>query len=458
MLSRIQFGLTTSFHILFPTLTIGLALFLVAVEALWLKTRDELYYRLYRFWVKIFAIHFAVGVVSGIALAFEFGTNFALFSQAVANVFAPLMAYEGMTAFFLEAGFLGIMLFGWNRVSPGIHFFSTCMVATGATFSAFWIMSANAWMQTPAGFELIDGVFYVTSFKEAIFNPAFPTHLTHMLLASYTTAAFVVAGISAWFLLKKEHVVFYQRSLALALIMAAVAAPMQVLVGDFRGQNVAAYQPAKLAAMEAHWETNTEGGADFVLFAFPDMENETNRMAITIPNALSLLVTHSMEGQITGLKEFPREDRPNVLVTFFTFRVMVGIGFLFFFVMLWAAWLWWRGRLYDHPWFLKTLVVIHPLGFVATIMGWMTSEIGRQPWVVYGLMRTADGVSPIAAGNVVWSLSMFILFIGIIGCSYMFYTLKTLQRGPDMQSPLPALQRPAGMRPLKDAISSKEVV
>lgn len=457
MLSRIQFGLTTSFHILFPTLTIGLALFLVAVEALWLKTRNELYYRLYRFWVKIFAIHFAVGVVSGIALAFEFGTNFALFSQAVANVFAPLMAYEGMTAFFLEAGFLGIMLFGWNRVSPAIHFFSTCMVAAGATFSAFWIMSANAWMQTPVGYELIDGVFYVTSFKEAIFNPAFPTHLTHMLLASYTTAAFVVAGISAWFLLKKEHVVFYQRSLALALIMAAIAAPLQVVVGDFRGQNVAAYQPAKLAAMEAHWDTNTEGGADFVLFAIPDMENETNRLAVTVPNALSLLITHSLDGQVTGLKEFPREDRPNVLVTFFTFRVMVGIGFLFFFVMVWAAYLWWRGRLYDSPWFLKTLVVIHPLGFVATIMGWMTSEIGRQPWVVYNLMRTADGVSPIAAGNVVWSLSLFILFIGIIGCSYMFYTLKTLQRGPDMESPLPPLQRPAGMRPLQDAITSKEV-
>ena len=457
-LSRIQFGLTTAFHIIFPTLTIGLAILLVVIEALWLKTKDEIYYRMYRFWVKIFAIHFAVGVVSGITLEFEFGTNFARFSQAVANVFAPLMAYEGMTAFFLEAGFLGIMLFGWNRVSPTIHFISTCLVAFGASLSAFWIMAANAWMQTPAGFELTaDGQFMVVSFVDAIFNPAFPTHLTHMLMASYETAAFVVAGISAYFLLKGEHVAFYRKSLGLALIMVVICAPLQVVIGDFRGLNVAEYQPAKLAAMEAHWETNTDGGADFVAFAIPDMEAERNRLEVTVPGLLSYLITHSKDGQIQGLKDFPKEDRPNALVTFWTFRVMVGIGFLFLGAAVWAGILYFRGELFTNRAFLWTLVALQPLGFIATIMGWLTSEIGRQPWVVYGLMRTADGVSPIAAGNVIWSLALFLVFFGVIGSSYFYYIIKTLKRGPDMSSPLPPIQRPSGMRPLEGAMEEAEV-
>jgi cytochrome d ubiquinol oxidase subunit I len=441
LLSRIQFGLTTAFHIIFPTLTIGLAVYLVAVEGLWLKTKNEIYYRMYRFWVKIFAIHFAVGVVTGITLEFEFGTNFAVFSQKVANIIAPMMAYEGMTAFFLEAGFLGIMLFGWKRVPPALHFLSTCLVALGATFSAFWIMAANAWMQTPAGYKLVDGTFMVTSFKEAIFNPAFPTHIAHMLLASYTTASFAVAGISAYYLLKRFHENFYKRSLALALIMAALMAPLQVVVGDFKGQAVAEQQPAKLAAMEAHWETNVGKGAPFIAFALPDAENERNRFEVSIPNMLSLLITHSMDGQIQGLKEFPKEDRPNILVTFWAFRIMVAIGFLFFFVMLWAAYLWWRRRLFDTPLFLKVLVAIQPLGFVATILGWVTAEMGRQPWVVYGLMRTSEGASPIAAGNVVWSLIMFGIFFGVIGASYFYYTLQTLHKGPDMESPIPPVQR-----------------
>lgn len=443
LLSRIQFGLTTAFHIIFPTLTIGLAIFLVVVEGLWLKTKDELYYRMYRFWVKIFAIHFAVGVVSGITLEFEFGTNFAVFSQKVANVLAPMLAYEGMTAFFLEAGFLGIMLFGWNRVSPKLHFLSTCLVGLGATFSAFWIMAANSWMQSPAGYEIANGAFRLTSFKEAIFNPAFPTHIAHMLLASYETAAFAVAGISALFLLRGNHIDFYKRSLGLALILAAIVAPLQVIVGDLKGLAVFNLQPAKLAAMEAHWETNTDGGADFVAFALPDNENETNRFEITIPNMLSLLTTHSLDGKITGLKEFPKNERPNVFVTFWTFRIMVGIGFLFAALMLWAAFLWWRKKLFDTPAFLKALVAVQPLGFAATILGWVTAEMGRQPWIIYCLMRTEEGVSPIAPGNVVWSLIMFILFFDVIGGSYLFFTIRTLRKGPDLDSPLPRLQRRA---------------
>jgi cytochrome d ubiquinol oxidase subunit I len=451
-LSRLQFAFTTAFHILFPTLTIGLAVYLVAVEALWLRTKDEMYYRMYRFWVKIFAVHFAVGVVSGITLEFEFGTNFAAFSQAVSNVFAPLLAYEGMTAFFLEAGFLGIMLFGWKRVPPMVHFLSTCLVAAGASLSAFWIMAANSWMQTPAGYDIVEGEFFVTSFWEAIFNPAFPTALAHMLIASYETTAFVVAGISAWFLLKGEHVQFYRRTMGLALIMAIVFAPLQVVVGDLKGLNVAEHQPAKLAAMEGHWETNEEGGADFVLFGIPDMEQEINRLEVTVPNMLSWLITHSPEGKIQGLKEFPKEERPNALITYWSFRAMVAIGFLFMFLALWGAWLWFRKKLFTTKPFLKALVLAQPLGFVAVIMGWITTEVGRQPWVVYGLMKTAEGVSPISAGNVIWSLTMFMLFFAFIGGTYFYYILRILRNGPDLESPIPSIQRPSGMRPLDDAL------
>ncbi|GBC62470.1 cytochrome ubiquinol oxidase subunit I [Desulfonema ishimotonii] len=452
LLSRLQFGITTAFHILFPTLTIGLAFYLVVTEFLWLRTKDEMYYRMYRFWVKVFAVHFAVGVVTGITLEFEFGTNFARFSQFVSNVFAPLLAYEGMTAFFLEAGFLGIMLFGWQRVPPLVHFLSTALVGAGATFSAFWIMSANAWMQTPTGFEIIDGKLLVTSFREAIFNPAFPTHLSHMLMASYETAAFAVAGISAWFLLRGEHTAFYRRSLGIALLMAALFAPLQVFIGDMKGLSTAEHQPAKLAAMEGHWETNTEGGAPLRLFAIPDMEAEKNHFEIAIPNALSLLITHSADGKVQGLKEFPKADRPNALITYWSFRVMVGIGFIFAGVMAWALLLWWRKRLFDCRLFLKALICIQPLGFIAVVMGWITTEVGRQPWVLYGLMRTSEGVSPIPAGNVIWSLSVFLIFFAIIGTSYFYYILKILKNGPDLDSPIPPVQRPSGMRPTEDAL------
>lgn len=451
LLSRIQFGLTTAFHILFPTLTIGLAVFLVILEFLWLRKRDVMYYRMYRFWVKVFAVHFAVGVVSGITLEFEFGTNFALFSQAVANIFAPLLAYEGMTAFFLEAGFLGIMLFGWKRVPPTIHFLSTCLVAAGATLSAFWIVAANAWMQTPAGYTLSDGTLHVKSFAEAIFNPAMPTHLVHMLVASFETTAFALAGISAYFLLKGKYTPFYQRTLGLVLVLAAVLAPLQVFLGDQKGREVAEHQPAKLAAMEAHWETNRSGGAPFVAFALPDMKAEKNRMELTIPHGLSLLITHSWNGKVAGLKEFRSENRPFVPVIFWTFRIMVAIGFLFLGVMLWAGWLWRKRRLFESRGFLIALVAVQPLGFLGTELGWITTEMGRQPWVVYGLIRTSEGVSPIPAGNVVWSLLLFLAFFGIIGASYAFYLRKILRRGPDLESPVPSLQLRSGMQPLQQS-------
>lgn len=448
LLSRCQFAITTLFHITFPTLTMGLAVYLILVELLWLLRKEELYFRMYRFWVKIFAIHFAVGVVSGIVLEFEFGTNFSRFSQAVANVFAPLMAYEGMTAFFLEAGFLGIMLFGWNRVPRGVHFAATCLVGLGATFSAFWIMSANSWMQTPAGHALESGVIRVLDFREAIFNPSFPSRLFHMLAASYQTAAFAVAGISGFFLLKQEHVFFFRRSLALALGMALVLSPLQVFLGDHNGLIVARHQPAKLAALEAHWETNTSGGAGFVVFGLPDDKEEKNRWEVVVPNMLSLLITRSWEGKVKGLKEFPQEDRPPVTPVFFSFRFMVGIGFLLLAVALAAGVLWRTGRLYQSKAMLKILVAAQPLGFLATYLGWTTSEVGRQPWIVYGLMRTSEGVSPIAPGAVLWSLCVLLVICGVIGTSYFWYVLRTLRAGPDLRSPIPPLQRPAGMKPL----------
>jgi cytochrome d ubiquinol oxidase subunit I len=448
-LSRLQFALTTMFHILFPTLTIGLALYLVVVESLWLHKKDEVYYRVYRFWAKIFAINFGVGVVSGIVLEFEFGTNFSRFSQAVANVFSPLLAFEAITAFFLEAAFLGIMLFGWNRVHRAVHFLATCLVAGGAILSAFWIMAANSWMQTPAGYRWVDGKFMVADFWTAIFNPSFPVRLGHMVVASFETSVFAVAGISAYFLLRKKHADFYRRSLKIALVMAVLFAPLQVYLGDANGILVFAHQPAKLAAMEAHWDTNPKGGAPFTLVAIPDMRSEKNRWEITIPHGLSLLVTRSWNGRVSGLKEFPPQDRPPVSILFWSFRLMVGIGFVLFFIMIWAAVLWRKGRLYEHRPFLWALVGAQPLGFLATELGWITAEVGRQPWLVYNIFRTVEGISPIPVENVWWSLALFLIIYPLIGGSYFYYILKTLKRGPDLTSPIPPIQREAVKRALE---------
>lgn len=456
LLSRIQFALTTMFHILFPVLTIGLALYLVVAESLWLKTRRELYYRIYRFWAKIFGINFGVGVVSGVVLEFEFGTNFSRFSQAVSNVFSPLLAFEVMTAFFLEAGFLGIMIFGWEKVPKGVHFLATCLVALGSMVSAFWILAANSWLQTPAGYELVNGRFMLTDFWAAIFNPSTLTRVGHMVMASLETSAFVVAGMSAYYLLKEKHVDFSRRSLGIALIMAALFSPLQVYLGDRSGVEVFHHQPAKLAAMEAHWETNTTEGASFVVMAVPNPANEKNLFEITIPNGLSLLVTRSINGRVRGLKEFSRDERPNVSILFWSFRFMVAVGFLLLIVMAWAALLWRRKRLYQCRPFLRTLVIVHPLGFLATELGWVTAEVGRQPWVVYNLMKTTEGISPIPVGNVVWSLILFLIVFPAVGAIYFFYVLKTLHRGPDLSSPIPPVQRPIGMETLAQVKRDKE--
>ena len=347
-----------------------------------------------RFWGKVFAINFGVGVVSGVVMEFEFGTNWARFSLAGANVFAPLLYLEVLTAFFLEGGFLGIMLFGWGRVRRSVHFLATCLVAGGSVLSALWIIAANSWMQTPAGFRIVDGEFAATAFRAAIFNPSTLIRFGHMVVAAFETAAFAVAGTSALFLLKQRSVPFFRRSMAVALICAALFAPLQVYLGDASGREVFARQPLKLAAMESHWETNTKGGAPFSFIAIPDMDAEKNTFAVSVPDGLSLLVTHTPSGRVPGLKEFPRQDRPNVAVLFTTFRLMVGIGFLFLFMMVWALVLWRKGRIFEAKAFLRTLVVIQPLGWLAVELGWVTAEVGRQPWLVYGMMAHQAGCRP----------------------------------------------------------------
>jgi cytochrome bd ubiquinol oxidase subunit I len=443
-LSRLQFAVTIMFHILFPVLTIGLGFYLFVVEALWLVSGEELYYRMYRYWVRVFAINFGVGVVSGIVMEFEFGTNWSRFSTITANIFSPLLYFEVMTAFFLEAGFLGIMLFGWKRVGRGVHFLATCMVSGGAILSSFWIMAANSWMQTPAGYEFVNGKFMVTSFVTAIFNPSFPVRMSHMLLAAFETSVFAVAGISAYFLLKGRERPFYRRSMGVALILAAVFAPLQVYLGDAQGREVFRSQPVKLAAIEAHWETNLTGGAPFTVMGIPDMKEERTHFAVTIPDGLSWLLTLSATGRVPGLKEFPPQNRPNSFVLFWSFRLMAGIGFLFLFVMLWAAFLWKRGRLFECRSFLVVLLGLQPLGWFATEMGWITAEVGRQPWLVYNLVRTGEGLSPIPAANVVWSLSLLFVIFVAIGGSYFYYVLTMLKSGPDLTSPIPPIQGSGG--------------
>jgi cytochrome d ubiquinol oxidase subunit I len=341
------------------------------------------------------------------------------------------------------------MLFGWARVNRRVHFVATCLVSIGAIISAFWILAANSWMQTPAGYRLVDGKFMVTDFGAVLFNPSTLVRMGHMTLASFETSTFVVAGISSYFLLQGRHVLLFRRSLGIALVMAAVFVPLQILIGDVSGRHVFRDQPAKFAALEAHWETNVEGGAPFVVVALPDMEGEKNLFEVSVPSGLSLLATQSLGGRVTGLKEFPRENRPNVFVLFWSFRAMVAIGFFLLLVMGWALILWRKGRLFDSRFFLRTLLIIHPLGFLAIELGWITTEVGRQPWLVYNLMRTSEGISPIPAGNVMWSLGLFILIFLVVGASYLYYVLKALRLGPDVSSPIPPIQRPAGMQPLQ---------
>ncbi|MDQ3188683.1 MAG: cytochrome ubiquinol oxidase subunit I, partial [Pseudomonadota bacterium] len=395
LLSRIQFGFTITFHILFPALSIGLAGFLVVLEALWLRTGEERYWRLLRFWTTVFALSFGMGVVSGIVLAYQFGTNWSGLMAKAGQILGPLLSYETLTAFFLEASFLGVLLFGWKRVSRRTHFISTVMVALGTCISAFWIMASNSWMQTPAGFTVRDGVFYPADWWAIIFNPSFLVRYAHMLMAAYLASAFVVAGVAAWYLLNNRFVPLARPMLALSFVMIVPLAPLQVIIGDMAGLIVRDYQPAKLAAMEAQWET---GVMPLRLFAIPNQQAARNDFEIGIPKLGSLITQHSLDAPVKGLREFPPAERPNAAIIFWTFRVMVGIGFLMLAIALTASILAWRKKLFTSRWFLRALTFASPLGFVAIVAGWYTAEICRQPYVIYGLLRTADAVSPVTTG------------------------------------------------------------
>jgi len=436
LLSRIQFAFTVSFHIIFPSFTIGLAAWLLVLEALYLKTGKPIYMDIAQHWTKIFAVSFGMGVVSGVVLSYEFGTNWSELSRRGGNVIGPLMAYEVLTAFFLEAGFLGIMLFGRGRVPKGVHFFATAMVALGTVISAFWILSANSFMQTPTGYRVAeDGVLHVEDWWQVIFNPSFPYRFAHMVAAAYLTTALVVAGIGAWYILRERSVPHGKIMLGMGLSLLVWLAPLQLFIGDLHGLNTREHQPAKIAAVEAHWET--QRGAPLILFAIPDPKTESNRYEIAIPKLGSLVLTHEWDGEVTGLKSFPPEDRPNPIIPFFAFRVMVGIGLIMIAVGIAGSVLWLMGRLWTSRWFLRALVWVSPLGFLAVLSGWFVTEVGRQPWTVYGVLRTADAVSPVPGGSVLASLVLFVLVYGIVFGAGLYYILKLVQRGPDEAPPVP---------------------
>ncbi len=427
LLARIQFAFTISFHILFPAFTIGLAGYLACVEALYLKTKNSIYQEIYKFWVKIFAIIFGMGVVSGVVLSYEIGTNWSGFSYKTGNVLGPLFGFEVLTAFFLEASFLGIMLFGWKKVSPKMHFSSTVIVAIGTLISAFWILAANSWMHTPQGFDIRDGVFYPINWLEIIFNPSFFYRFPHMVIATYLTCAFVVCGVSAWLLWKNKSTQHARVMFKMALSFIVVFIPLQIFVGDLHGLNTLHHQPAKVAAMEAIWET--EKGAALTLFGIPDEESETTKYAIKIPKLGSLILTHDSEGEIVGLKSFPKDQRPPVAPVFFSFRVMVGIGVLMLLTAVVAVFLNFRRRLFDTKWFQFWCMLMTPSGFVALLAGWFVTEIGRQPYVVYGLLRTRDAVSALSSQQVLFSLVSFVLVYFVIFGAATFYILKLIAKG-----------------------------
>jgi cytochrome bd ubiquinol oxidase subunit I len=457
LLSRIQFGFTIGFHILFPTLTIGLAWFLVYFEAAWLRTQRDAFLSLYRFWVLIFALTFGMGVVSGLVLSYEVGTNFSRFSEFAGPVLGPLLSAEVLTAFFVEAGFLGIMLFGWEKVGRGLHFAATLLVAVGTTNSAFWILAANSFMQTPQGAAVVDGRLVPLDWIAVIFNPSFPYRLAHMLLAAILTSSLVVAAASAWHVLRgprrgegraaADTGEFGERGLKAALAVLAVAAPLQIFAGDQHGLEVQRMQPMKVAAMEALWHTRS--GAPLVLFAWPDQAAQENRYALEIPQLASVILKHDAAGVVRGLDEVAPRDQPPVIPVFFAFRAMVGIGFLMLALGLCGAWLWIRGRLLSARRYLRVLVWCFPLGFVATISGWIVAETGRQPWLVYGLLRTADGASPVIPAAVATSLAMFVVVYGVLFGAYVHFTLALARKGP---VPLkPPARHPEAMRGVRAA-------
>ena len=423
MLSRMQFAANISFHILFPTITIALSWFLVYFKVRFNISNDPVWMRMYRFWVKIFALTFAIGVVTGVTMSFQFGTNWPKFMETVGNIAGPLLGYEVLTAFFLEASFLGIMLFGIKRVPPIIHTMATCIVAIGTSLSAFWILALNSWMQTPQGFEMIDGVAYPTDWFAIIFNPSFPYRLTHMLIASGLTASFLIAGISAYRLLKGDNKRAPYKALKISLSAAMILTVSQVYVGDLHGLNTLKHQPQKIAAMEGVWDT--EKGAPLLLFAVVDEKSRENHFEVAIPNMASFILTHDFNGEIKGLNEF-KDNHPPVAPLFYAFRIMVGLGFLMLAVS-WSSRIILARKKELPRWLLKVLVFMTFSGWVATLAGWYVTEIGRQPWLVTGVLTVKDAATDIASGNVLFSLIAYLVVYVLVMWAYL-HTLLTMSR------------------------------
>ncbi|CAN5134472.1 cytochrome ubiquinol oxidase subunit I [soil metagenome] len=437
LLSRLQFAFTIAFHILFPAFTIGLAAFLAVLEGLWLFTRREAFKVLYLFWVKIFALSFGMGVVSGVVLSYQFGTNWSEFIRITGGVIGPLLAYEVLTAFFLEASFLGVMLFGWKKVGPRLHFAATVLVAIGTTISAFWILSANSWMQTPQGFEIMaDGRFEAVDYWQVIFNPSFPTRLAHMLLAAFLTTALVVGAASAFQILKarraKQKIEPWSESrisLVMAVGLIAVLAPLQLVAGHLSGEVTHKYQPSKLAAIEGYWQTRAD--QPLHLFGIPDRTAQKNHLEVSIPHLGNLIQNLPRETVIRGLDSYPRADQPPPFIPFFGFRIMVGLGMLMIVLGAWGAVLIWRKRIFNSVWFLRFALAMGPAGFLAVLAGWMTTEVGRQPWLVYGVLRTRDAMSPIVTSQVAISLISYITVYSIVFTAGAIFILRLLAEGPE---------------------------
>lgn len=458
-LARAQFAFTVSFHFIFPAFSIGLASYLMVLEGLWLKTGRDVYHQLFQYWLKIFAITFGMGVVSGIVMAYQFGSNWAVFSDKAGPVIGPLMAYEVLTAFFLEAGFLGVMLFGLDKVGKGLHFAATCMVALGTAISTFWIISVNSWMHTPQGFGVnADGQYFATDWWAVIFNPSMPYRLAHVLLAAYMTTALVVGGAGAWHLLKDRRagntpsegtrIMF-----SMAMWMAAIVAPLQIVAGHFHGENTLEHQPAKIAAMEGHFFSypgGPDGGAPFILFGIPDDAAQVMRYKVEIPKLGSLVLKNDIEAPIDGLDAYPASDRAPVAITFWSFRIMVGLGLLMVAMGVWSLWARYRGTLDSDHWLHRMALVMGPSGFVAVLAGWTTTEVGRQPFTIFGLLRTADSVSPLAAPAVAASLMAFVIVYFAVFGAGTWFIIKLMGHEPHPGESGPTrgeITRTAGITP-----------
>lgn len=429
-LARFQFAFTVAFHIIFPSFTIGLASYLAVLEGLWLWKKDDAYLKVFNFWKVVFAVAFAMGVVSGIVMSYQFGTNWSVFSDKAGPVIGPLMGYEVLTAFFLEAGFLGIMLFGLNRVGPKLHFVATLVVAFGTLLSAFWILSVNSWMQTPAGYAINEvGQYVPVDWWEIVFNPSFPYRLVHMVLAAYLTTAFVVGAVGAYHLLRDRQNRGARIMFSMAMWMALIVAPMQLIAGHTHGENTLEHQPAKIAAMEGHFET--KAGQPLILLGDPDAEAGTVHNAIEIPKLGSWVLTGDLNAEVKGLDAFPRDEWPPIDIVFWSFRIMVGIGMLMILVGLWSGYHRLRGNLFEARWLQRLAVVMGPAGFVAVVAGWVVTEVGRQPWTIYGQLTTAASASPIETPAVATSLLVFIVVYFIVFGAGTFYLIRLMGKRPD---------------------------